>query len=112
MDHMSQPFLRKTSETGSSTLMASSLHAIQDSRWRLEGEASQRPNPSSCVSGAGTRRLLQKRRNANLHSYAQTAKRRKPSLGVGLYARTATLAKRHQLFGAVPLCFKGAFEQA
>lgn len=36
-----------------------------------------------------------KRRKANLHSYAHTAKRRQPSLGVGLYAPIATLAKRH-----------------
>ena len=57
------------------------------------------------------RRVLQEGK-ADLHSYAHTAKRRQPSLGVGLYAPTATLAKRHQLFGAVLLSFKGAFEQA
>src|SRR6266851_5246727 len=77
MDHMSLPFLRRISDTGSNTFMVSSLYTQLRLRVASQkGEASQAPDTSSCVSGSGTRRLLQEGelQPSQLRSHCQTKK--------------------------------------
>src|SRR6266567_5534354 len=112
MDHMSEPFLRKMSETGSSTLMASSF--TRNSRLKValggRGGLERRIPVAACRElerGACCKK--EKGKSSQLRSHCQTKKAITRRRTIRPHRNTCNASSP---FRAVLLCFKGAFGQA